>query len=63
MGANIVNGVVTNSLGGVQVLFDGIAAPLLCGPTQINAVVRRRCVDAKRHGFIVTPTEVSTVPC
>jgi len=32
--------VVSTSLGGVQVLFDGIAAPLLyAGPTQINAIV------------------------
>ena len=30
----------TSSLGGYQVLFDGVAAPLLyAGPTQINAVV------------------------
>ncbi len=34
------NGVLTTSLGGVQVEFDGIAAPLLyAGPNQINAVV------------------------
>jgi uncharacterized protein (TIGR03437 family) len=34
------NGVLTNSLGGVQVEFDGVAAPLLyAGPNQINAVV------------------------
>jgi uncharacterized protein (TIGR03437 family) len=39
-GAQVVSGVVTNSLGGVQVLFDGRPAPLLyVGPTQINAVV------------------------
>ncbi len=36
----VVNGSLTMSLGGVQVLFNGIAAPLLyVGPTQINAVV------------------------
>ena len=36
----VVNGVVTISLGGVQVLFDGVPAPLLyAGPTQINAIV------------------------
>jgi uncharacterized protein (TIGR03437 family) len=41
-GAQVVNGVVTSSLAGVQVLFDGVAAPLLyVGPTQINAVVPR----------------------
>ena len=36
----VVNGMVTNSIGGVQVLFDGVAAPLLyAGSTQINAIV------------------------
>lgn len=31
---------VTNTLGGIQVLFNGVAAPLLyAGPSQINAVV------------------------
>ena len=34
------DGLVSNSLNGVQVLFDGYAAPLLyVGPTQINAIV------------------------
>ena len=34
------NGVLGKSLGGTQVLFDGIAAPLLyVGPNQINAIV------------------------
>ncbi len=36
----VVNGVLTTSLGGVQVQFDGVAAPLLyAGPNQINAIV------------------------
>ncbi len=36
----IVNGVLPTSLGGVQVQFDGVAAPLLyAGPNQINAIV------------------------
>jgi uncharacterized protein (TIGR03437 family) len=36
----VVNGAYTTSLGGYQVLFDGIAAPLLyAGGGQINAVV------------------------
>ena len=40
LGAQLASGAVTSSLGGVQVLFDGIAAPLLyAGPTQINAIV------------------------
>jgi uncharacterized protein (TIGR03437 family) len=39
-GTQVLKGVVTNSLEGVQVLFNGIPAPLLSvGPTQINAVV------------------------
>ena len=38
--AQVVDGDVTTSIGGVQVLFDGVPAPLLyTGPTQINAVV------------------------
>ena len=36
----IANGAFTSALGGFQVLFDGIAAPLLyVGPTQINTIV------------------------
>jgi len=36
----VVNAVLTTSLGGVQVQFDGVAAPLLyVGPNQINAIV------------------------
>jgi uncharacterized protein (TIGR03437 family) len=36
----IQNGALTNSLGGVQVLFNNIAGPLLyAGPNQINAIV------------------------
>jgi uncharacterized protein (TIGR03437 family) len=38
--AQVVNGVVESSLGGYQLLFGGVAAPLLyMGPDQINAVV------------------------
>jgi uncharacterized protein (TIGR03437 family) len=40
MGAQVVNGVVGNSLSGVQVLFNGIPAPILSvGPNQIEAIV------------------------
>jgi len=40
MSAHITNGAVTTSLGGYQVLFNGIPAPLLyAGPNQVNAVV------------------------
>ncbi len=38
--ASISNGMIASSLGGVQVLFDGVPAALLyAGPTQINAIV------------------------
>jgi uncharacterized protein (TIGR03437 family) len=40
MQQQVVNGVVTSSLGGVQVLFGGVPAPLMfAGPNQINALV------------------------
>jgi uncharacterized protein (TIGR03437 family) len=40
LGAQVVKGDLTNSLGGVQVLFNNVAAPLLyAGPNQINAIV------------------------
>jgi len=39
MQAQVVNGAVTTSLGGYQVLFNGIPAPLLySGPNQLNVV-------------------------
>jgi uncharacterized protein (TIGR03437 family) len=40
LGAQVVKGALTNSLGGVQVLFNNVAAPLLyVGSNQINAIV------------------------
>jgi uncharacterized protein (TIGR03437 family) len=40
LGGQVVSGSLTNSLGGVQVLFNNVAAPLLyAGPNQINAIV------------------------
>jgi len=40
MQAQVINGAVTTSLGGYQVVFNGIPAPLLyAGPNQINVVV------------------------
>jgi uncharacterized protein (TIGR03437 family) len=40
MSAQITSGVIGTSLGGVQVLFNGVPAALLyAGPTQINAIV------------------------
>jgi uncharacterized protein (TIGR03437 family) len=39
---------VTNALGGIQVLFNGVAAPLLyAGPSQINAVVPLKAAAAE----------------
>ncbi|HUA58240.1 MAG TPA: SBBP repeat-containing protein [Verrucomicrobiae bacterium] len=38
--STVTSGVLSNSLGGVQVLFDGVPAALLyAGPTQINTIV------------------------
>ncbi len=40
LGGQVKNGSFTSSLGGYQVLFDGVAAPLLyAGPSQFNAIV------------------------
>jgi uncharacterized protein (TIGR03437 family) len=40
LGGKVVNGALTNSLDGVQVLFNNVPAPLLyVGPNQINAIV------------------------
>ena len=40
LGGKVTGGSFTSSLGGYQVLFDGIAAPMLyAGPSQINAIV------------------------
>ena len=51
----VQNGVFTSSLGGYQVLFDAIPAPLLyAGSGQINAVVPR-AVGASTHIQVVTP--------
>jgi uncharacterized protein (TIGR03437 family) len=49
---------VSKTLGGFQVLFNGIAAPLLyAGPTQINAVVPAGVADADTATVqVVTPT-------
>ncbi len=40
LAGKVLNGALTNSLSGVQVLFNNVAAPLLyVGPNQINAIV------------------------
>jgi uncharacterized protein (TIGR03437 family) len=58
VGAQVVNGAVTSSLGGVEVLFDGVPAPLLyAGPTQINAIVPSEVIGRDTTSLtIVTPS-------
>ena len=52
----IQDGAFTTTLGGSQVLFDGVAAPLLyAGSAQINAVVPRG-VGLSPHIQVVTPS-------
>jgi uncharacterized protein (TIGR03437 family) len=52
------SGSYTSSLGGYQVLFDGVAAPILyAGPTQINAVVPQAgAYGEQAHVQLVTPS-------
>jgi uncharacterized protein (TIGR03437 family) len=54
----VQNGAFTSSLGGYQVLFDGISAPLLyAGPTQINIIVPKEVWGQDfTHVQIVTPS-------
>ena len=54
----VVNGVLTTLPGGVQVEFDGVAAPLLyAGPNQINAVVPSGVAgQSSTTVSVVTPT-------
>jgi len=53
----IVNGLLETSLGGVQVLFNNVAAPLLyAGPNQINAIVPSSVSDGSTASVqVVTP--------
>jgi uncharacterized protein (TIGR03437 family) len=64
MGAQVAGGIVTNSLGGVQVLFNKTPAPLLyAGPNQINAIVPGN-VDSQTSTTleITTPNGTLTGP-
>lgn len=63
-GSQLVNGRLTASLGGVWVLFDGVAAPLLyAGPNQINAVVPASVYGRSSTAVqITTPTGTITGP-
>jgi uncharacterized protein (TIGR03437 family) len=58
LGAQVAGGVVSNSLGGVQIFFDGTPSPLLyAGPTQINAVVPSSVYGQDKTKIrIVTPS-------
>jgi uncharacterized protein (TIGR03437 family) len=53
----VVNGILTTSLGGVQVQFDGVSAPMTyAGPNQINAIVPSRVSGQSSTTMnIVTP--------
>jgi hypothetical protein len=64
VGARILNHTVATSLGGVQVLFGGIPAPLLyAGPTQINAIVPAEVFGSDTTALqIVTPSGTISGP-
>ncbi len=64
LGGQVVNGALTDSLGGVQVLFNNVAAPLLyVGPNQINAIVPSSVVEEDTTAVqIVTPNGTLTGP-
>jgi uncharacterized protein (TIGR03437 family) len=55
--ASTTNGVIPDSVSGVEVLFDGVPAALLyAGPTQINAIVPAAAGRETTTISIVTPT-------
>jgi uncharacterized protein (TIGR03437 family) len=61
--AQVNNGVIANSLSGVQVLFDGVAAALLyAGSSQINAIVPTAVAGLTRTAQIVTPAGTISGP-
>ena len=64
LGAQIANNVIGNSLGGVQVLFNGVPAALLySGPTQINAIVPSAVAGQPTTTIqIVTPSGTINAP-
>jgi uncharacterized protein (TIGR03437 family) len=62
LNGQVQNGGFTSSLGGYQVLFDSISAPLLyVGAGQINAVVPR-FVGPSTHITVVTPAGIADGP-
>ena len=64
LGAQIANGVIADSLGGVRVLFDGQPAALLfVSPTQINAIVPTGVAGSAQTAIrIETPSGVIDGP-
>ena len=57
IGAQLVNGEAPTSLAGFQLLFDGVAAPLLfVGPNQINAVIPYQPATDRSVVQVVTPS-------
>lgn len=59
--AQVTNGVISRSLGGYQVLFDGSPAALIyAGPTQINAIVPAG-VGGHPATFVQIVTPVGTI--
>ncbi len=64
LGGQVVNGALTTSLGGVQVLFNNVAGPLLyVGPNQINAIVPSRVFGQDTVSIqVVTPNGTLTGP-
>ncbi len=62
LNGQVQNGSFTSSLGGCQVLFDGVAAPLLYADSgQINTAVPR-IVGTSTHVQIVTPAGIVDGP-
>jgi uncharacterized protein (TIGR03437 family) len=64
LGGEVVNGAFTNSLGGYQVLFNGVPAPLLyAGPNQFNVVSPAAIANQRTADIQVTgPAGVTPFP-
>jgi len=59
----VTNGVLSNSLNGLQVLFDGTPAPLLyAGPNQINLIVPSDVAGRSTTSFQIVTAPIATVP-
>lgn len=64
IGGQVVSGALTTSLGGIQVLFNNVAAPLLyVGPNQINAIVPSGVFGQDTASVqVITPNGILTGP-